>query len=220
MFWACTPNPRPGFFLRYGFYGIHNILLPDLRVPCAHGTSYRRAENPIPGRLGGRTEQGSWLMVMPGLQTESTRSTRDFSSSDFTCMISHSSPFLFCFFYSPIMDPPSDDDDARSIESEGKEPPPRCTACKKFLKRADPHPLCIFCRPCAENSTCELDVDWTPDQWQEVEAKRTEKREKSRKSTLPPEWTKILATMESVASRLSALETQMKVSWFLYCHRI
>jgi len=98
-------------------------------------------------------------------------------------------------------------DDTPSESPEKKPLPPACSSCKKFLKHRDPHSQCILCRPCSPENPCPLDKDWSPEQWQPVMAKRQEKADKAR-GFAAADLEKILSTMASVASRLSALESK------------
>ncbi len=122
------------------------------------------------------------------------------------------SSFFFTLLYSPSVTAHSDED---STVPEEKPVPPRCSTCKHFLKLSDPHSLCVLCRPCTEEQPCELDTDWPPETWKEIASKRAEKelKEKAKKAAQPPDWSAFLATMESVASRLTALESRMQVRW-------
>ncbi len=87
--------------------------------------------------------------------------------------------------YSPLVMAHSDGED--SAAPEEKPVPPRCTACKHFLKLVDLHSTCVLCRPCTEDQPCELDTDWSPERWQEIASKRAEKemKEKAKKAAQP-----------------------------------
>ena len=88
----------------------------------------------------------------------------------------------------------------------------RCEACKHFLRSFDPHNLCFICRPCQPSQPCEIDQDWTDEQWTAVETKRNEKAAKKGTSTsATPAWTKfvedaISRAMEGMTSRLAVIE--------------
>ena len=38
--------------------------------------------------------------------------------------------------------------------------------------------MCIYCRPCTAKEPCDLDKDWSEEQWEEVEERRKEKAAK------------------------------------------
>ena len=52
--------------------------------------------------------------------------------------------------------------------------PRRCVQCQVFLegRDADPHELCIFCRPCTPDNTCVWDLCWPKERWSALLAKR------------------------------------------------
>ena len=91
----------------------------------------------------------------------------------------------------------------------------RCESCKHFLRSSDPHNLCFICRPCQSSQPCEIDQDWTDEQWAAVETKRNEKAAKNETSTpATPAWTKfveddISRAMEGMTSRLAVIEQEI-----------
>ena len=88
-------------------------------------------------------------------------------------------------------------------------------SCKHFLRSSNPHNLCFICRPCQPSQPCEIDQDWTNEQWAAVEAKRNEKATKKGTSTpATPAWTKfvedaISRAMEGMTSRLAVIEQEI-----------
>ena len=93
----------------------------------------------------------------------------------------------------------------------------RCKTCKHFLRASDPHPLYFICRPCQPDQPCELDQDWSNDQWAEVEAKRNEKAARKASSTPNinnPALAKFIEdainkAMEGVSTRLAVIEQEI-----------
>ncbi len=65
------------------------------------------------------------------------------------------------------------------MSDDEKATQPRCTVCKLFIPAADPHATCLDHRECSQGNPCSFDADWTPEQWQELAAKK-EKREADR----------------------------------------
>lgn len=100
----------------------------------------------------------------------------------------------------------------------------RCLACKHFLPMADAHNLCISCRGCSEDCPCDLDRDWTPEQWADLKAKRLERSSKKALPqqapaalTVTPDWQEFFQTalnsaMAPINSRLAALEDNRRPS--------
>ena len=119
-------------------------------------------------------------------------------------------PLAFLYFYSVqgTQDMEKEEDSA-TVEKR------RCTACKHFLRASDPHPLCFTCRPCQPDQPCELDQDWSDDQWAEVQAKRSEKAAKKASSTPNnPALTKLIEdainkAMEGMSTRLAVIEQEI-----------
>ncbi len=98
-------------------------------------------------------------------------------------------------------------------EPERKEPR-RCSSCKQFLKAADLHGTCIYCRPCTAKELCDLDKDWSEEQWEEVEERWKEKAAKK-----APDMAMVLQSINEAtekieagfSSRLTALENKLQV---------